>query len=107
MRFWLTLLLAVTTAAAVAQEGRARRHGPGEDGEHVMERGMPRHGGMHRDERQRLRDDLKSGRREDWRRHWRGPHGDARRGGPPLAPEEREQLRRDLREVNREMRERR
>lgn len=55
---------------------------------------------MNWEERQRLRDELKSARREGGRM----PQADPRRQPPqPMPPEERERLRRDIREANRDL----
>jgi hypothetical protein len=101
----LLLVLAALSASVSADERGPRRHGQGPRWEHGVQPMAP--GGMSWEERQRLRDELKSGRREGWRQEWRGAQADPRRGAPPMAPEERERLRRDLREVNREMQGRR
>ena len=103
--FVLLLVLSALPAAAFADGRGPRKHGPGSRWEHEAQPMAP--GGMSWEERQRLRDELKSGRREGWRREWRGAQADPRRGPPPMAPEDRERLRRDLREVNREMQGRR
>lgn len=106
MRIYVLLcVLSALSATADADERGARGRGQGPRWEQGAQPMAP--GGMSWEERQRLRDELKSGRREGWRREWRGAQSDPRRGAPPMAPEERERLRRDLREVNREMQGRR
>lgn len=105
---WLLLLLAATTTFVWSQEGQPRAGGPGPRGHPGMQQPMSPGGGMSREERQRLRDDLKAGRRDGWRQGWRGPQPDPRRARQaPMPPEEREQLRRDIRDANRDLKERR
>ncbi|TAK51999.1 MAG: hypothetical protein EPO27_01980 [Betaproteobacteria bacterium] len=100
MKRLLPWLLVLASAAALAQEGRGRAHGPGPRGHPAMQQPMAPRGGMSWEERQRLREELKSGRRDDFRGR---PHADPRRQPPPMAPEDRERLRRDLRDANRDL----
>lgn len=100
MKRFLALILVLASAAALAQEGRRRPHEPGPRWQRSMQAPLAPHGGMSWEERQRLRDELKSGRRDDFGRR---PQFDPRRQPPPMAPEDRERLRRDLRDANREL----
>lgn len=102
MNRFLPWLLLFAAATAFAQEGRGRPQGPGPRWQPGVQQPMPRGGGMSWEERQRLRDELKSGRREAFREGGRLPQADPRRP-PPMAPEERERLRRDLRDANRDL----
>jgi len=103
MKRLLPLLLVCVAATALAQEGR-RPHGPGARGQPGMQHPMRPGGGMSGEERQRLRDELKSTRREGWRQDGRPPQFDPRRRPPPpMPPEERERLRRDIRDANRDL----
>lgn len=105
---WLLLLLAAIASFAWSQEGRPRAGGPGPRGHPGMQQPMSPGGGMSREERRQLRDELKDGRRDAWHRGWRGPQPDPRRAQQaPMPREEREQLRRDIRDANRDLRERR
>ena len=70
-----------------------------------------RRGYLTPDERERLRQDLNSARRDLYRNN-RGPQPQPppppeRRQGGRMSPEEREQLRRDIMDANRNMRHRR
>ncbi len=104
MKRFLPWLLALAGATALAQEGRPRPHGPGPRWHPAMQQPMPPGAGMSWEERQRLRDELKSARREGGRI----PQADPRRQPPPPMPaEERERLRRDIREANRDLQGRR
>ncbi len=95
MKRLLPWLLVLASAAALAQEGRGRPRGPGPRWHPAMQQPVAPRAGMSWEERQRLRDELKGGRREGWRERGQ-PH-------PPMAPEERERLRRDLRDANRDL----
>ena len=100
MKRLLPWLLACTAATALAQEGRPRPYGPGPRWQPAMQHPMPPGGGMNWEERQRLRDELKSA----WREGGRMPQADPRRQPPqPMPPEERERLRRDIRDANRDL----
>jgi hypothetical protein len=94
------LLLMVVAAAAFAQDGRPRARGAEPRWGHAAQRPMAPGGEMSVEQRQHLRDELRSMRRE----RWRGPHASPQRGmAQPMGREERERLRRDIREANREM----
>jgi len=103
MKRLLPWLLVFAAATALAQDGRSRPRGPGPRWHPAMQQPAPPGRGMSWEERQQLRDELKSGRREAWREGGRLPQADPRRQPPPMAPEERERLRRDLRDANRDL----
>lgn len=100
MKRLLPLILVLASAAALAQDGRWRPREPGPRWQRAMPAPLAPHGGMSWEERQRLRDELKSGRRDDFGRQ---PQADPRRQMRPMAPEDRERLRRDLRDANRDL----
>jgi len=104
MKRFLPWLLVFAAATALAQEGRSRARGPGPRWHPAMQQPLPPGRGMSWEERQRLRDELKSGRREAFRDGGRMPQADPRRQPPrPMPPEERERLRRDIRDANRDL----
>jgi hypothetical protein len=82
MRLLLVFMLALSSAAALAQPGRGRPYGPGE--------APPQQRPLAPEERERLRSDMRRDTYED-----RAP-------GRPLPPEERERLRRDVRDAYRD-----
>lgn len=92
MKKLLPWLLVLFAAAAAAQEGRGRPQGPGPRWQPAMKQPAAPGPGMSREERQRLRDELKSPR----------PDG-SRQPPPPMPPEQRERLLRDLRDANRDL----
>ncbi len=97
MKLLAALLLTLVVLSALAQ--------PGPQGKHGFQRPMPapeRHLG--REERQRLRDQVRNGQmsRDEARHHWREER--ARRAQEPgRSPEERQQMRRDIMEANRDI----
>jgi hypothetical protein len=92
MRGWnlliaLVLMSAVGTGPALAQQNREQKGPPGKQQ------------GMSKDERQRMREDMREVNRD------RG--GDRNRQAQPrqqLSPQEREKLRRDIQDANRDLR---
>jgi hypothetical protein len=103
MKRLLPWMLVLACAAALAQEGRGRPHGHGPRWHPEMQQRLAPGGGMSWEERQRLRDELKGGRDVPWQQGGRGPQAETKRSSPPMAPEERERLRRDIREANRDL----
>lgn len=98
MKFLTALLLALALSPAVAQHGAGRGHPPGG---HQM---PPPERRMSWEDRQQLRDQVRSGQmsRDEARQRWREER--ARGGGEPRrSPEERERMRRDVYETNREL----
>ena len=104
MKRLLPWLLVFAAASALAQQGRPRPHGPGPRWQPAVQYPMAPGGGMSWEERQRFRDELKTARPEGFRDGRRMPQADPRRQAPPpMPPEERERLRRDIREANRDL----
>lgn len=105
MRLLAALLLAVVSAAAAAQPGGGRQHGPDRRMERQMHRPMPApERRMGWEERERLRDQVRSGQmsRDEARQQWREER--ARRSlEPARSADERERLRRDVIEANRNL----
>ena len=101
----MALLLALTLGPALAQPGPGRAHGPERRMQREMHRPMPApERRMGWEERQRLREQVRSGQmtREEARQRWHEER--ARRAlEPGRSAEEREQLRRDITEANREL----
>lgn len=90
MKRLIVLLFVLVSAAAFAQQGRERRHGPGPRMHPPAQRPMPP------EERERLRRDVHDAQRDFGRPPQR-----------PMPPEERERLRRDIHDANRDMERRR
>lgn len=99
------LLLALVVGPALAQPGPGRAHGPERRMQREMYRPMPApERRMGWEERQRLREQVRSGEmsREEARQRWHEER--ARRAlEPGRSVEEREQLRRDITDANRDM----
>ena len=100
MKPLLALLLALALSPALAQH-HGRGYGPG--GARPM---PPPERRMAWEDRQRMRDQVRGGQmsREEARQRWR-----EQRGSDPwrFSPEQREQLRRDIQETNRDLERRR
>jgi len=93
----------VSLSPALAQNGRSKGHHPSQH--QAAQRPMPppeRRMGW--DERQRLREQVRGGQmsREEARERWR----EQRNSEPGRSPEQREQLRRDVVDADRDMRRR-
>ena len=85
LRFLFALVLAVSAASAIAQSGkRPDRQGDGRQ--------------MSREERQRMRDDVRDAYRNDRDRQDRQQQKTRQ-----MSPEERGQLRRDIEDANKQM----
>jgi hypothetical protein len=90
LRFLFALILAVSAASAVAEQGRRpdrQQDGRQQDGRQ-----------MSREERQRMRDDVRDAYRNDRQDRQQQPQKTRQ-----MSPEERGQLRRDIEDANREM----
>jgi hypothetical protein len=90
MKALLVLLLVLASAAALAQPGRERKHGPGPYGAPPPQRQLPAQRPLGPEEREQLRRDV---------REWQRDQG--RPPARPMPPEERERLRRDIRDAYR------
>lgn len=115
MKPLLACLLILALCPAYAQTGPGRPHGPGQRGPGQQNGGPGQYGPrdfqrqmpppdrrMGPEDRQQLRDQVSNGQmtREQAREQWR-----ERRGGEPgrFTPEQRQQLRRDVIEANRDL----
>ena len=97
MKLLAALLLVFAIGPALAQSG----HNAQREFQHPM---PPPERRMSWEERQRLREQVRSGNmtRDEAREHWR--ENRERRGmGPGRSPEERQRLRRDVQEANRDL----
>ncbi len=102
---FLTAVLALAAGSALAQPGPGGAY-QGPRGQHMQrefQRPMPPpHRRMDWEERQKLREQVRSGQmtREEARQRWR-----EQRGVEPgrFSPEQRERLRRDVQEANRDL----
>jgi hypothetical protein len=94
VKFLVTLLMACLLSPALAQH---HQHGP--DGSRPM---PPPERRMDMEERQRLRDQVRSGQmtREEARQRW---HEQRAADSGRRSPEQREQLRRDVQDANRDL----
>ena len=103
MKLFTALLFACMLGTAFAQPGRP--HGPPGRGPQVQQHQMPpAERRMSWEDRQKLRDQVRSGQmtRDEARERWREER--MRNGGEPRrSPEERERLRRDVYEANRDL----
>ena len=105
MRFLVPLLLAVMICPALAQPGQGRHRG--DQGRYLQrDHGRPMPPPERRlswEDRQRLREEVRGGSmtRDEAREHWREQR---ERGGfePRRSPEERQRLRRDIQDWNRD-----
>ena len=114
MKAFLPALVLAALASAIAgpvlaQQGRGRPDGPSGFGTRPqMQRQMPSPGGMSSEQRERLRQELNSARRDVYGDGGRPPEYDPRRGPQrPMLPAERERLRRDIMDANRDLERRR
>ena len=114
MKAFLPALVLAAVAGAiagpvVAQQGRGRPDASFGFGTRAqMPRPMASPGGMSSEERERLRQELNSARRDVYRDNGRPPEYDPRRGPQrPMLPAERERLRRDILDANRDLERRR
>ena len=111
--FFPALVLAAVASAiagpVLAQQGRGRPDSPSGVGTRPqMQRQVQSPGGMSSEQRERLRQELNSARREVYRDNARPPEYDPRRGPQrPMLPSERERLRRDILDANRDLERRR
>ena len=108
MKQFAALLLVLACVPALAQPGPGPGWPQGQPGRHAQrefQRQMPPpERRMSWEERQRLREQVRSGNmtREEARARWREQR--ERRGmGPGRSPEERQKLRRDVQEANRDL----
>jgi hypothetical protein len=104
MKFLACFLLVLVSVPALAQPGGGRQHGPERRMERQMQRPMPApERRMGWEERERLRDQVRGGQmtREEARQEWHQER--ARRALEPGRQEERERLRRDVIEANRNL----
>lgn len=107
MKFLASLLLILVLSPAVAQPGQGRYHGdPGRHTYRDYGRPMPPpERRMTWEDRQRLREQVRGGNmsRDEARERWREQR--ERRGFEPgRSPEERQRLRRDIQDANRDFR---
>jgi len=103
MKFIAFLLLACVLAPAWAQPGPHGRHHGADGSARPM---PPPERRMAWEERQRLREQVRSGQmtREEARQRWREQRGmEPGHHGGRFTPEQREQLRRDIMETNRDL----
>lgn len=104
MKRLAALLLVLVPLCALAQPGAGRSHGPDRRMEHQIQRPMPApERRMGWEERERLREQVRSGQmtRDEARQQWHQER--ARRALEPGRQEERERLRRDVIEANRDL----
>jgi len=105
----LTAIACATAESALAQQGRGRPDGAWKAREHPQAyRPGPSSGGMSSEQRERLRQEVNSARRGAYRESGPPPEYDPRR--PPqrqMAPAERDRLRRDIQDANRDFERRR
>ena len=83
----LAIALLVAAAPAMAQRGDRDPRGPGKNA------------GMSKDERQRMRDDMRDVYRQRGAERFRPPERPQQ-----MSPQEREKLRRDIQDANRDLR---
>src|SRR4029078_12394683 len=95
MKPLVAVLLALATIPALAQPGQGRGQG--------MRQMRPPERRMGWEERQRLREEVRSGQmtRDEARQRWREER--EQRGIPTRSPEERQKMRRDVQDANRDM----
>ena len=103
MKFLATLLLAFMLSPALAQPGQGRNHGdPGRYMQRDHGRPMPPpERRLSWEDRQRLREQVRGGNmtRDEARDRWREQRGFE----PGRSPEERQRLRRDIQDWNRDL----
>ncbi len=98
--FVLALAACTFASQALAQPWRGREGGPPPREQPVYRPGPP--AGMSPEQRERLREDMRSARGGVYREQGPPPQYDPRRPPPrPMAPEERARLRRDIQDANR------
>ena len=105
MKPLVALLLVLAVCPALAQPGQGRSQGqPGRQMQRESGRPMPPpERRMNWEERQQMREQVRDGEmtRDDARQRWREQR--ERRGNDPARNEQRERLRRDVQEANRDL----